>query len=1071
MTTTILIVDDHPLFRKGLHLIFEEEQDMRVVGEAGDGQEAIERVRELSPDVVVMDITMPNLNGMEATRRILMESPDTKIVALSIHAGKRFVKDMLSAGAAGYILKDSVPEELTNGIRKVMRGEVYLSSVITGVVVSEYVSLLSGDRKAEKEPASPHAASADSTIPILKTKLYQPPCTEEHVHRAHLIDKLDRNRYRPLTLVVAPAGYGKSTLVSCWLEACGIPCAWVSLDETDNDLRQFLSYLLAAVQNIFPGAGRETQFTTLNATDLPPTSVLAHSFINELDQIDQEFILTMDDYHVIQDKAVHNLLAEILHHPPRAMHLVLVSRRDPPLPLVSLRAKRQMTEIRVQDLRFSQEETAVFLQQMTGTSVDEATVAALEKRIEGWVTGLRLAALSLRHLGDLDRVVAQLPEDNRYVMDYVVTEVLSQQSSAIQEYLLTTSILNRFCQLLCDAVCVPDTSPGVPEMHGEEFVEWLEHTYLFVTPLDNAHHWFRYHPLFQKLLQHLLERKLSGNEIDTLHQRAGAWFAENDLVDEALYHLLIAGDYSAAVRLVIQHHEDVMDKEQWPRLRRWIDLLPQNIIEKEPELLIVVAYSLWNQMRISEMREVLDRIETLPGLKLLNSGRTRELQVKCDILRSIQYLVGEPFDHLSALSHAQQALQIIPRQQYRWRSTAIMALAISHQMAGDSNSAFSVVFEALKEQKVRKTIFHARLLIALCHIQLAEGDLKGLQQTAGQQLKIGRELDLPESIAYANVFLGVSYYLRNDLTSAEKNLDAVIRDIGKTSILNFSHSVFGLALTYQAQGRPDEALKTAKLLVSYSLDTSNPFLLQTAQAFQAELALRQGHISEVVKWAENYDTDPFRATFRFYVPQLTKVKILFAQETTESLQQTSELLSRLHDFFVHIHTTRFLIDVLALQALVDDARGEESDSFEKLMESLNLAEPGGFIRPFLDLGPKMANLLNRLAKEKPALKYAERILVAFSNEESGTGRDVSDDQSVQRSSLSNQALVEPLTNRELEVIDLLAQRMSNKEIAEKLFISPETVKRHTINIYQKLGVNSRREAVDKAHALGLLGES
>jgi LuxR family maltose regulon positive regulatory protein len=399
-----------------------------------------------------------------------------------------------------------------------------------------------------------------------------------------------------------------------------------------------------------------------------------------------------------------------------------------------------------------------------------------------------------------------------------------------------------------------------------------------------------------------------------------------------------------------------------------------------------------------------------------------------------------------------------------------MALAISHQMAGDSNSAFSVVFEALKEQKVRKTIFHARLLIALCHIQLAEGDLKGLQQTAGQQLKIGRELDLPESIAYANVFLGVSYYLRNDLTSAEKNLDAVIRDIGKTSILNFSHSVFGLALTYQAQGRPDEALKTAKLLVSYSLDTSNPFLLQTAQAFQAELALRQGHISEVGKWAENYDTDPFRATFRFYVPQLTKVKILFAQETTESLQQTSELLSRLHDFFVHIHTTRFLIDVLALQALVDDARGEESDSFEKLMESLNLAEPGGFIRPFLDLGPKMANLLNRLAKENPDLKYAERILVAFSNEESGTGRDVSDDQSVQRSSLSNQALVEPLTNRELEIIDLLAQRMSNKEIAEKLFISPETVKRHTINIYQKLGVNSRREAVDKAHSLGLLGE-
>ena len=1069
MPTTILIVDGHPLFRKGLHLIFEEEQDMRVVGEASDGQEAIERVRELSPDVVVMDITMPNLNGIEATRHILMESPDTKIVALSIHAEKRFVKDMLSAGAAGYILKDSVPEELSNGIRKVIRGEVYLSSVITGVVVSEYVTLLSGDREAEKDPANLQVVNADNTIPIVKTKLYRPPCTEEHVCRAHLIDKLDRNRSRPLILVSAPAGYGKTTLVSCWLEACGIPCAWVSLDETDNDLCLFLSYLLAAIQNIFPDAGRQTQSITLNAADLPPVSVLAHSFINELDQIDQEFILTLDDYHVIQHTAVHDLLAEILHHPPRAMHLVLVSRRDPPLPLVTLRAKGQMTEIRVQDLRFSQEETVVFLQQVMGTSIDEATAAVLEKRIEGWVTGLRLAALSLRHLGDVDRIVTQLPEDNRYVMDYVVTEVLSQQPSAIQEYLLTTSILNRFCPPLCDAVCVSDTSPGVPEMLGEEFVEWLEHANLFVIPLDNAHHWFRYHHLFQKLLQRLLERRFSGNEIDTLHQRAGAWFAENDLVDEALYHLLIAGDYSAAAQLVIQHHEDVMEKEQWPRLRRWIDLLPQNIIEKEPELLIVVAYSLWNQMRISEMREVLDRIETLLGLKPLNSGRTRELQAECNILRSIQYLVGEHLDHLSALSHAQQALQIIPRQQYRWRSTAIVALAISHQMAGDSNSAFSVVFEALKEQEARKTIFHARLLIALCHILLAEGDLKGLQQAAGQQLEIGRELNLPESIAYANLFLGVGYYLRNDLTSAEKNLNAVIKDVGKTSILNFSHSIFGLALTYQAQGRPEEARKTVKLLISYSLDTSNPFLLQMAQAFQAELALRQGDISEAGKWAENYDTDPFRATFRFYVPQLTKAKILFTQETTESLQKASELLSRLHDFFVHIHTTRFLIDVLALQALVDDARGEESDSFEKLTESLNLAEPGGFIRPFLDLGPKMADFLNRLVKQNPAIKYVERILSAFSNEETGTGQDVSDDQSVQRSFLSNQALVEPLTNRELEIIDLLAQRMSNKEIAEKLFISPETVKRHTINIYQKLGINSRREAVDKAHALGLLG--
>ena len=331
MAITVLLVDDHPLFRKGLRLLLEEEEDIRIAGEAGDGREAIDQVRTLSPDVVIMDITMPHLNGIDATRQILSESPDTRVVALSIHAGKRFVQNMLAAGAAGYILKDSVPEELPNGIRKVIGGEVFLSSAITDVVVSEYVSLLSGAQGAEKEPASPNVASADITIPIVKTKLYRPPCPEENVHRPHLVDKLDRNRTRPLTLVSAPAGYGKTTLISSWLESYDIPSAWVSLDENDNDLRTFLAYFLGAAQSVFPDAVRETQ-AILNTDMLPTPLILARSLINELDQVEKTFILVLDDYHFIRQNAVHELLSELLKYPPGPMHLVLTTRRDPPLP-------------------------------------------------------------------------------------------------------------------------------------------------------------------------------------------------------------------------------------------------------------------------------------------------------------------------------------------------------------------------------------------------------------------------------------------------------------------------------------------------------------------------------------------------------------------------------------------------------------------------------------------------------------------------------------------------------------------------------------------------------------------
>jgi len=394
---------------------------------------------------------------------------------------------------------------------------------------------------------------------------------------------------------------------------------------------------------------------------------------------------------------------------------------------------------------------------------------------------------------------------------------------------------------------------------------------------------------------------------------------------------------------------------------------------------MVESWTLWNQMRLTEMGDVLDRVEPLLAAMPPESTTAKELQGELDALRSVQYFLGAPCDGPRALAYAQQApralayaqqaIQRIPRQRHSQRGFAIIMLAMSYQMAGDLESAYSVVFDAMSEKEAHRTTFHTRLLIALGFIYWVEADLIRLQQTADQQLKLSQELDLSESIDIARYYLGISHYCHNELTSAERKLAAVVKDINIGNTFNFAQSAFTLALTYQAQGRTSEALDLTELVVSHSLDTNNAPLLQMAYAFQAELALRQGNMAEASHWVKTYEPEPFRAAHRFYVPQLTLAKVLLAQGTIESQRKVADLLAGLHDFFTSIHNTRFLIDVLALQALLYDAREDEAEALSVLEYAIKLARPGGFIRPFLDLGPKMADLLNRLAKKNIAVKY------------------------------------------------------------------------------------------------------
>ena len=615
MAISILLVDDHPLFRKGIRLLLEEQADFRIVGEAGDGREAIERVRTLSPDVVIMDITMPDFDGIDATRRILTEVPSAKVVALSMHAGKRFVEDMLQAGTVGYILKRSAPEDLVNGIRTVIQGDFYLSPAITGIVVSEYKEL--------KGKSSSTAQMKDAS-PILHTKLHTPVLSPDLVPRSKLVARLDELCHRKLTLVSAAAGYGKSTMAALWLEAWDGPYAWLSLDAEENDLRQFMSYLLAALERPHPGAF-ETTRSLLQAPEFPPVPDLTRQLMNDLDRIEDPFILVLDDFHNIREKTVHDLVDAFLAYPPRNFHLMMLTRCDPPLLTSTLRARDQVNEIDTADLLFTVEDTTAFFEKTLGYSVDHETAVTIQERLEGWPAGMRLMSQSVKHSSDLDRIVASLKGGFAKIVDYLVTEVLSNQPPEMARLMAVTAIPDRFCAPLCDALHELDAESCKGEINGDEFIARLQKDNLFLIPLDMENRWFRYHYQFRQLLQGQLNRHWRPEEIAALHSRANAWFAENEKVDDAIKQPLAA--FGHAERTTVPEVADqpiasFLQPLVDPLTNRELDildLLAQRLSNKEIADRLFIStttvkghlQNIYNKLNVNKRREAVEKAKKI----------------------------------------------------------------------------------------------------------------------------------------------------------------------------------------------------------------------------------------------------------------------------------------------------------------------------------------------------------------------------------------------------------------------------------------------------------------------------
>jgi LuxR family maltose regulon positive regulatory protein len=895
-----------------------------------------------------------------------------------------------------------------------------------------------------------------NTFPLIRTKLHRPQVTENLVARTRLLNYLHSHRRRPLTVVAAPAGYGKTTLVSNWSEESDWPCAWLSLDEYDDDLVMFLSYVIAAIQTIYPDVGQETQ-ALLKAPSLPPPRMLARSLINELDENDTPFILVLDDYHVLHEKAIHELLTELLRHPPQTLHLVIASRRTPPLSLSNFRARSQMIEIRPDDLSFTSLETAALLQTMLGRPVSDTTAASLTEKTEGWITGLRLAILSLRHQDDLDGLLSKLPDHPHYVTEYLVGEVLSSLPPPIKQYVLSTAILDRFCAPLCETILGLKHEAGEAGVGGHYFIEWVVKANLFTVPLDGQGKWYRYHHLFQQLLQHQLEVKQDKEEIAALHRRASRWYAENGFIDEALHHALKAGDLSRAAQLVEQNGRSLLDEDRWHTLEKWMAQLPDDIIQQRPKLLLAKAWVSFHQFALGAIPPVLEAVEVV----LDDHETTQSLWGEVDFFWGHHwYWQGQSSRSMDLLD---RALERIPKTHYMARGEAEAFWSFASQMVGRKKEAVRTLNQWFYGEQTPHPGRQIKELGSLVFIHLLSGELTEAVREAQQIQDMVANSNNVYIKAWASYLQGYVYYCWNDLENAAHHFVQTVERRYSVHTMAAIDSLAGLTLTYHALGQPDKARATLALLLEYTRDMNDPAYLAIARSCQARLALLQGDIASAVRWLQTADlaTDAGVMFFWLELSRITQCRVLIAQGTKASLQPAEKLLQAYRQQNENQHNTRQLIDILLLQALVYHKQELADEALDTLEHAVTLAQPGGFIRSFVEPGPELAGLLNRLRSQGVAQDYIAQILAAFPTDLRLEEEKIANHKS------ETQNLIEPLTNRELDVLSLLAQGLSNKEIAVQLVITPGTVAQHTHKIYQKLMVKNRRQAVIKATELGI----
>jgi LuxR family maltose regulon positive regulatory protein len=913
--------------------------------------------------------------------------------------------------------------------------------------------------------------------PLLLTKLSVPSARPSLVTRLRLSKRLEEELGGKLTLISAPAGFGKTTLLGMWLAVSsrsGRSAVWLSLDPGDNDPTRFWRYFIAVADRLYPGAG-DTALVLLHSSQAPPIEAILTTLLNELTELPADAVIVLDDYHLIESRTIHEALSFLIEHLPPQVHLVISTRADPPLPLSRLRARGEMAELRASDLRFTTEETTAFLEKTVGSRLSAEEVAELQERTEGWVAGLQLAALALRDRFDTSGFIAAFTGSNRYVVDYLVEEVLARQPEALRTFLLQTSILDRMCGPLCDAVTSMDD--------GQEALEYLEHANLFVIPLDEDRRWYRYHHLFTDVLRQRL-RETDADLPPELHRRASVWFERQGLAAEAVHHALEAHDIERAAALIEDIGLSVMLPGQVFTLLGWLDKLSDAVVRSRPALCIVHAAALMfaGQPEAAETR--LDDAERYVQADA-PADQTLILGQAASIRGNLARISG---DLARCVAFSRQALDLLPETHFTWKVSKLNA-TYAYQVSGEvTPTTERLVADAIAT--VRGTgnpLTILRSVINLAQLQVLQGRLREaattLEEAARSSSGPGESEQLVGNPAY---YFGMGNLLRewNDFDAAERHLEQgmdLVSEIPTVDAEVVAHGFISLAQLQQARGEYGAAKATLENF-SHLAHERNFFapLLGHAGAAKTRLALAQGDLPGAIAWVDASGLNIDEPSYPREVDYLTLARVLIARGRGDPegsyFDDALRLIDRLLGEAENGARMGSAIEILVLRALALHARSETSGAFVSLERALTLAEPEGYVRIFVDEGASMAALLTeflkaprkreRCAQQLASLGYARRLLAVYESPHTG----IEPLPPAQHTQAMGQALPEHLTRREREVLSLLAEGLSNREIAARLFIATSTVKWYIHSILRKLDVDSRTKAAARARELHLASE-
>jgi LuxR family maltose regulon positive regulatory protein len=875
--------------------------------------------------------------------------------------------------------------------------------------------------------------------PLLATKLYIPPVRSELVSRPRLIERLNEGVDRKLTLVSAPAGFGKTTLVAEWLNRVECPCTWLSLDKGDNDPVQFVTYVIAALQKVDEGIGQAAQ-GLLGAPQLPPTESLVTLLINDMAATPQPFVLVLDDYDTIQTESIHQAVEFLIEHQPPQVQLVLVTRQDPPLPLPRLRVRRQVVEICEEDLRFTADEAGDFLNQALGLDLDPQIIAALEARTEGWIAGLQLAALSVqgRPAERIAEFVELFSGSHRHVIDYLAEEVLAQQSDEIRDFLCQTSILDRLTAPLCDTV----TGRG----DSKELLRHLDGANLFLVPLDDQREWYRYHRLFADFLRTELDAETQAS----LHSRASRWLVAHDLLPEAVKHTLASGDLDQAAGVVALASAEAFRFGSLATLQGWLDALPDEVVRGDSDLATYQGYLFFFTGQTSQAGTYVDAAEHSLPPDATPASRGRLLSLKAHVA-----LCADDLD--AVVQFSREALACLDASEAVFRNLTSNLLGQVLEAKGDVVAAADIYREAVDRERGIGNEIGA--LVVLFNLVLALNELGRRREAVaicrraieGAASQPGRALPVKEGIYLAWSLLS---YEANELEQAREQ---VVQALDQAERANMADGILWgrliLARVHLARGDLGSARQVAREGRQYGADLDvyegKP---RWFAAIETQVNLLEGDLAAAARWTQAADFSPADTPRLWDEPQyLAYVRVLLAQNRLEDAQK---LLGTMERSASQGERRRKLISIYLLQAVAHRAAGHTEEAVARVKKALDLAAPEDYRRAFLEEGPAILDLLPRVRYLAPG--FVSQVLDAASAQDAGLPIPQA------------QALVEPLSEREMEILRLIAAGRSNPEIAELLYLSLNTVKWHAKNLYGKLNVGSRIEAVARAQELELL---